>query len=129
MKRQNRVAFFNILSTLLLRGISIFTMPLFTRLLDNSGYGIIQVYNTWTAVLAIAFTMQTQGTLVNARMEYPEQEQRRYQSAAMGLSITVFLICSAVVLCFLSPISGLLKLSRWLVVLMLIQSFWGCPCC
>ena len=123
MKRQNRVAFFNILSTLLLRGISIFTMPLFTRLLDNSGYGIIQVYNTWTAVLAIAFTMQTQGTLVNARMEYPEQEQRRYQSAAMGLSITVFLICSAVVLCFLSPISGLLKLSRWLVVLMLIQSF------
>ena len=123
MKRQNRVAFFNILSTLLLRGISIFTMPLFTRLLDNSGYGIIQVYNTWTAVLAIVFTMQTQGTLVNARMEYPEQEQRRYQSAAMGLSVTVFLICSAVVLCFLSPISGLLKLSRWLVVLMLIQSF------
>ncbi len=28
MKRQNRVAFFNILSVLLLRGISIFTMPL-----------------------------------------------------------------------------------------------------
>ena len=30
MKRQNRVAFFNILSTLLLRGISFITMPLFT---------------------------------------------------------------------------------------------------
>lgn len=123
MKQQNRVAFFNILSTLLLRGISIFTMPLFTRLLDTGGYGVTQVYNTWTGVLAIVFTMQTQGTLVNARMEYPEQEQRRYQSAAMGMSLMVFLGCSAVVLCFLGPIAGLLKLSRWLVVLMLIQAF------
>lgn len=123
MKRQNRVAFFNILSTLLLRGISIFTMPLFTRLLGTGGYGVTQVYNTWTSVLAIVFTMQTQGTLVNARMEYSEQEQNRYQSAAMGLSVTVFLVCTAVVLCFLGPISDLLKLSRWLVILMLIQSF------
>ena len=38
MKRQNRVAFFNILSTILLRGISIFTAPLFTRLLGTGGY-------------------------------------------------------------------------------------------
>ncbi len=61
MKRQNRVAFFNILSTLLLRGISIFTMPLFSRLLGTSSYGVTQVYNTWVAVFAIVLTLQTQG--------------------------------------------------------------------
>ena len=123
MNRRNRVAFFNILSTILLRGISIFTAPLFTRLLGTSGYGVTQIYNTWVAVIAIVFTLQTQGTLVNARVEYPEGEQLRYQSSAMGLSTLVYLIFSVLVLCFIGPISGALKLDRFLIVLMLIQAF------
>ncbi|MDD5864121.1 MAG: oligosaccharide flippase family protein [Firmicutes bacterium] len=123
MKRRNRVAFFNILSTVLLRGISIFTAPLFTRLLGNSGYGVTQIYNTWVSVIAIVFALQTQGTLANARTEYDEGEQLGYQSSAMTLSTLAYLVCSGLVLCFLSPISNALKLSRFLVVLMLLQGF------
>lgn len=123
MKRQNRVAFFNILSTLLLRGISIFTMPLFTRLLGDGNYGISKVYVTWTSVFAIVFTLQTQATLVNAVVEYPKEEQKKYQSSVMTLSLGTFLACSAVVLIFLRPISQVMKLSEILVVLMLVQSF------
>lgn len=123
MKRQNRVAFFNILSTLLLRGISIFTMPLFSRLLGTSSYGVTQVYNTWVAMFAIVLTLQTQGTLVNARMEYPEEEQNRYQASVMGMSMLMYLLCSGIILCLLNPISNALKLSKFLVILMLIQAF------
>lgn len=122
MKRQNRIAFFNILSTLLLRGISIFTAPLFSRLLGDSGYGITSIYNTWVSVIAIVFTLQTQGTLVNARVEFPEQLQKKYQSSAMAMSLCIFSLCSVVVLAFLGPISQALKLSRFLVVLMLVQA-------
>ena len=39
MKKRNRVAIFNILSTVLINGISIITGPLFSRLLGDSGYG------------------------------------------------------------------------------------------
>ena len=39
MKRQNRIAFFNILSTVVLKGSAFFTGMLFTRLLGGSGYG------------------------------------------------------------------------------------------
>lgn len=123
MKRQNRVAFFNILSTLLLQGMSIITMPLFTRLLGDSGYGMTRIYNIWTSVLAIVFTVQTYNTLVNARMEYPLEEQRQYQSSVMALSVLVFAACSAIVLCFLGPIAKALKLDRLLVVFMLAQAF------
>lgn len=123
MKKQNRVAFFNILSTLLLRGISLITMPLFTRLLGTAGYGVTTVYSTWTSVLAIVFTLQTQGTLVNARIEYPEEKQREYQSSVMALSVLLYLCCSALVLCFLGPISEALKLSRLLVIFMLAEAF------
>jgi len=123
MRKQNRVAFFNILSTVLLRGISIFTAPLFTRLLGTGGYGVTQIYNTWVAVIAIVFTLQTQGTLVNARVEYPEEEQRRYYSSVMCMSLLLFLLCSAVVLLFIDPISQALKLHKVLVCLMLVQAF------
>ena len=123
MKRQNRVAFFNILSTILLRGISIFTAPLFSRLLGDSGYGVMAIYTIWVSAIAIAFPLQTQGTLVNGRIEYPEQEHKPYQSAVLSLSILAFSVCSILVLIFIKPISGLLKLEPFLICMMLLQAF------
>lgn len=123
MKKQNRIAFFNILSTILLRGISIFTSPVFSRLLGTSGYGILSAYNTWTGVFSITSTLQTQGTLANARVEYPEGEQKAYQSAAMGLSLSFFLLVSGLMVLFRESVSGLLKLPALLVVLMMVHSF------
>lgn len=123
MKKRNRVAFFNILSTVLLNGISIFTAPLFSRLLGDSGYGVLSIYTIWTGAIAIVFTLQTQGTLVNARVEYSEEDQSRYQSSALSLSVFCFLILGALVLLFLNPISAFLKLDRILILLMLLQAF------
>ena len=112
MKKQNRVAFFNILSTVLLRGISLFTAPLFSRMLGTNGYGVLSIYTIWMGVTAIAFTLQTNGTLVNARVEYEESQQSKYQSSIMTLSLLFFLLCSAVVILFLPQVSGVLKLSK-----------------
>lgn len=123
MNKQNRVAFFNILSPLLLNGIALISAPLIGRLLGDSSYGVVQISNIWVSVIAIAFTLQTQGTLVNARVEYPEEEQSRYQSSAMSLSVLLFALCSAVVLLFLDPLSSLLDLDRFLIGLMLLQAF------
>ena len=123
MKRQNRVAFFNILSVILLNGISMITAPLFSRILGDSGYGTLRIYNIWASVIAIIFTLQTQGTLVNARVEYLPEQQKHYQSAVMSLSALLFLCCSTVVLLFIKPISGLLKLEPFLICLMLLQAF------
>ena len=123
MKRRNRVALFNILSTVLLNGISIITAPLFSQLLGTSGYGVLKIYNIWASVVAILFTLQTQGTLVNARVEYPEAEQNRYQSSVMFLSVVVFALCSAVIGIFIQPVSRLLKLEPLLIGMMLLQAF------
>lgn len=123
MKKQNKVAFFNLLSTVLLRGISLFSAPLFSRLLSPSSYGVVNIYTIWAGVAAIAFTLQTNGTLVNARVEYPEEDQHKYQSSVMTLSLLFFLLCSAVVVVFLPQISALLKLHWILVLLILFHSF------
>ena len=123
MKKQNRVALFNILSTVLLRGISLFTAPLFSRMLGTNGYGVLSIYTIWMGVTAIAFTLQTGGTLVNARVEYGEDQQSRYQSSVMTLSLLFFLVCSAVVILFLPQVSDVLKLSKALILLLLFHAF------
>lgn len=123
MKKQNKIAFFNILSTMLLRGISMFTAPLFSRLLGTEGYGVVSLYTVWVGVAAIAFTLQTNGTLVNARIEYPEDQQHKYQSSVMTLSLLFFLLCSGVTIAFLPQISALLKLHWVLILLILFHSF------
>lgn len=108
---------------MLLRGISLFTAPLFSRMLGTEGYGIVSLYTIWVGVAAIAFTLQTNGTLVNARVEYPEDRQHSYQSSVMTLSLLFFLLCSGVVLIFLPQVSALLKLHWVLILLILLHSF------
>lgn len=124
MKKKNRIAFFNILSTILLRGISLFSSPIFSRLVGTGGFGVLSVYNIWAGVTSVTFSLQTQGTIVNARVEYSEEEQPAYQSSVMALSLLFFLGCSAVVLLlFINPISRGLSLSKMLIGLLLFQSF------
>ena len=68
MDKSNRITFLNTLSTVLLMGISFFTAPIFTRLLGDSGYGMLQICTIWASVFAIVFPLQTQSTLASARV-------------------------------------------------------------
>ena len=123
MKKQNRVAFFNFLSVILLRGISIFTAPLFSRMLGTDGYGVVSIYTIWVSVVAIVFPLQVHGTLPTAKIEYPDEKQDSYHSAIMGLAIVAFAILSAVVLIFLNPIASAMQLPRILIPLILFHAF------
>lgn len=123
MKKRNSVALFNILSVVLLNGISFITAPLFSRLLGDSGYGVFKIYNIWVSVAAILLTLQTHGTIVNARVEYPAELQRKYQSSVMSLSLLVFGGCSCLIALFIGPVSRLLDLQPMLIGLLLLQAF------
>ena len=123
MRKQNKVAIFNIMSTILLKGISLFTAPIFSRLLGTNGYGVVSIYTLWMGVTAVAFTLQTSSTLVNARVEYPPEQQEKYQSSVMTLSLLAFAAFSSVVLIFLPQVSALLKLHKLLVIVLLFHAF------
>ena len=122
-KSINRIAFFNFLSVLLLQGISFLSAPLFSRLLSTDGYGNLASFTTWAGIAATVLSLQTNVTIANARVEFPEEEQPAYQSAAMAISLLSFGIGAAVMAAFAGPISRGLQIERWLVGLLLIQAF------
>lgn len=119
---KNRVVILNIASTLLLNLISFLTAPIFAALLGTGSYGDLSVFNTWVSVAAIVMTLHTTGTIANARVEYSEEEQPKYQSAAMSLSLMFFLLCSALVLLFMGPLSRLMDMEPKLIVMILITA-------
>ena len=122
MERKNRIVILNIASTLLLNLISFITAPLFAALLGAGSFGDLSVFNTWVAVAAIVMTLHTTGTIANARVEYSEEEQPKYQSAAMSLSLMSFAVCFVLVLLFMEPVSRLLELEPLLVVLVMVTA-------
>lgn len=123
MKNKNKITFLNFLSNLLLRGISIFTAPLFSRLLGTSGFGIVSVYNIWTRILGVLLPMQSNLTIVNARVEFPEEEQEKYQSSILTMSLLGFGAAALLCAVFNRPISGWIGLPGALLFLMLLQAF------
>lgn len=50
MKKQSTSYLFG---TLFNKGIAFFTVPIFTRLLSTSDYGVVTTYNSWIAILAM----------------------------------------------------------------------------
>ena len=123
MKQRNRIAVLNILSTVVLKGSAFFTGMLFARLLGGSGYGSLKLYNISVSIITILFSLQTQTTLANARVEYPEEAQRGYQSSVMTLSVLFFGLCTGLVLVFLKPLSLGLELEPMIILLALLQAF------
>jgi O-antigen/teichoic acid export membrane protein len=73
----------NIIGTFLLKGVSLFLLPVITRLLNTSDYGMMTVFNTWTALLAIVIGLQAYGSLTNARVEMDDDAYKAYMSNAI----------------------------------------------
>lgn len=120
--RKNRVVIINIASTLLLNLISFLTAPIFAALLGTGNYGDLSVFNTWVSVAAIVMTLHTTGTIANARVEYSEEEQIKYQSSAMSLSLICFSLCACLIILFLEPVSALMDMEPMLIIMILVTA-------
>ena len=122
-KSINRIAFFNFLSVLLLQGISLISSPLFSRLLGTAGYGDLSSFSVWATMVTTVLSLQSGVTIANARLEFSEEEQPKYQSSAMALSILSFLLGGGILLALAGPISDAAKISRTLLIMILAESF------
>lgn len=119
----SRNVLLNTLGTMLLRCIPIFTTPIITRIITPAAYGEFAVYNTWVSFLIIPIGMQTHSTLMNARMDLPEVQQRRYRSSVLSLSFLSFLVFYLPFLLFPCAMESLLKLRPGYAYLLAPQSF------
>lgn len=98
------------------KGISLITVPIFTRLLTTEQYGEFSVYQSWYAVISIFATLNLcAGVFNNGMTKYPG-EREKYMSSMQGLSTVVTLLLFCVYLPFKDIINDLTGLSTLLML-------------
>lgn len=75
--------------SVLQKGITLLSTPIFTRILTTEQYGVYSVYQSWYFILNIFVTLQLYlGVYNNGMTKYPE-DREGFTSSMLGLSSTI----------------------------------------
>ena len=113
--------------TILIKGISLITTPIFTRVLSTNDYGIISIFQTWVGIFAVFIGLQMSGSIATARVHLPINRFVAYLRSILGLSFISFLFIAILSLVFNQTLSDLFQLQSNLIPYLLIQAF-GTSC-
>lgn len=124
---KNKITIFNIASTIILQGLAFFSGPIFSGLLGTNNYGIASVYLTWVQLASTVFSLQAAGTVALARVNFPMEDQPKYQSSVLSLATFSYVSFSVL------TIIGVLIASNWLeisvpMVFLGLAHGWGMYC-
>lgn len=119
-----KASFWFMLCTVLQKGISMVTMPIFTRIMPSDQYGIVSVYNAWYGILGIFATLNLSAGVFNKGMIKFEDRKLDYMSSMLGLSGVATGILS--IIYFLNPTfwESFLGLPAVLIITMLLTYFF-----
>lgn len=116
---KNKTVSLNLISTILLQGMTFFTTPIFSKLLGPANYGIAAVYLTWVMLIAAVFSLQAGGAVGIAYNDFPKSEKDHYRFSIMVLIICSFLLFSIVAV----PLAAFLTIEVPLVLMAVMHAF------
>lgn len=110
------------IGNILIRGLSFLTLPIFTRLMSTSDYGIYSTYVAYESIFVIIISLALYASLKSANIEFKGQIDQYVSSVVLiPLLFTFVLLVSSVP--FIDEISSLFGIDRYLYYLMIIQAF------
>ena len=107
--------------SILQRGISVITMPVFTRLMETAEYGEYTIFQTWYNILILIVTLNVQSEIFNKGLIEHSQEKDHYMSNQAGLLIFLTVFFSIIYLMFRQLVNRLTGLSTFLVLVMMCE--------
>ena len=110
--------------SILQKGISFITVPLFTRLLTPEEYGVFSLFLSWQSLIAIFATLNLSYQVFNNGMVKFENDKAGYTTAMLGLSNLATVILFFVYLIFHNLINRLTGLETIHFILMFIGYFF-----
>jgi len=114
-----KISSYYLVGTLFNKGIGFITVPIFTRILSVSDYGIVTTYNSWTVILSVIMSLALYMAVRSAFTDYTESIDDFLSviftfTLIYGVVFSIFII----VIAYILPIS----INISFIVLCLIQS-------
>lgn len=99
MPVQVKATFWFFVCSILQKGISTITTPIFTRLLSTTEYGQFGVYNSWLGIVSIFVTLRlSTGVYAQGLIKF-EEDRLKFVSSMQGLSTTLSVIFLGIYWC------------------------------
>lgn len=108
-----------IISSIMVKSISIITTPIFTRLMTTEEYGVVSTFTTWYSLLLVFCTINLTYSIGRAKQDFPGKLDC-YIGSMQLLSAMVTLCISVVIMFFIEQMSRFMELSTTGIVLLLI---------
>ncbi len=94
----NKTFVINVISTIILQGFAIITMPVFSRILGSEQYGYYAIFNSWTSIFASFISLSISAGIGAGSYKYKEEYvdfRNNMFLYTITLSILNILICIA----------------------------------
>ena len=113
-----------VVCSVLQKGISVITTPIFTRILSQEDYGTISVYNTWLSIITIFATLELSSGVFNKAMVKYSHDRNGYTASCLFISSIITLCLFGFYYKYRDLFNGYLGLDTKYVVLMFISIFF-----
>lgn len=106
------------ISNILLRGVSVFTAPIFTRLLSTSDYGIASNFSSWMGIVLCFTDLSLSTAVIRGKVEF-QNDFKSYLSSIQTLGIIWTIICAIFFLIGIDFWSDFMHIDKICIVAML----------
>ena len=119
------------ISTLFTRGLSIITVPIFTRLMSTEQIGIVNLYNSWYLLVSVVSTLSLTSGGFQLAMNKFEDKRDQYESSVLTITSLMSLVLLAIYTLFREKLNTIIGLPDCLIYLLIFgcfvspaQDFW-----
>ena len=107
------------ISALLLRGVSIITAPIFTRLLSTSDYGLANNFTTWTQFISCISGLGLSTAILRGKVEF-DRDYKQYLSSVQFLGFVFAGILLLIAIPFSGVLADFMNMDQWLVIVLFV---------
>lgn len=107
-----------VISSIMVKMISVITTPIFTRVLDTNQYGEVATFSSWYAMLIIIYGLNLHISIGRAKIDFPDKLDE-YIGSIQLLSLMFSVLLSVILLIFIGPVSGFFEITEMETLLLL----------
>lgn len=116
-----RASFWFTVSSVLLKGISFITLPIFSRILSPEEYGTIYVYSTWVSIIVVFSTLSLWCGVFKVSIARFHGNKSRIVAAYQGLALTATVIIGMFFIFFMHSAADMFDIPDILVIIIFVE--------
>ena len=118
---QVKASFWFLICAFMQRGISFITAPIFTRLLNTSEYGQLNIFNSWFGILSVIVSLSLNAGVYARGVIKFSDDRKVFTSSMQGLSLTLTLIWTVIYFAFHTFWNSVFSLTTFQMLCMFVM--------